>query len=497
MLKKNMLKKDAKIVFVFISSMALIMHAAIAGIVAIDDDYFLEKSFAQVEEDELQQQTETAVEAEEEAGRVTDDQTNSIAPPADESETNAAQEGAQNDALPEAEPSVQCNEGEVLLDGICVSETPLPQPPTETPTPTPIEEPVDKGTGATENETETETGADENVGSSIGEDDIEFISDNNNNSSNTDNNNNNNSTQTPPRNNYTQVNIPQNNTNSTSTPTNNPPVAIATVSKQSVCEGERVILDASNSHDPDDGDSIVSYSWSVEETDDEDLFPRIINRDSVKTAVETRNTLNSAAGSVGIELFVKDENGTMSNDFVSFRIEKCPNGGNDNNNNNNNNNNNQGQQKATTTTTTIEATAECGIISETINLAGQLAPKGIRIIGFFDQCQLDMASLLLNIPNDKDLKLIAGSIDFQNAPQQARDNNDAVFVDMVKMRQLSSTHGLYKTSFEDPLVGKDLVTKQPKELSNINTIVLWNDDAKDAISFGSGSAVAMSISFEK
>ncbi len=65
------------------------------------------------------------------------------------------------------------------------------------------------------------------------------------------------------------------------------------------------------------------------------------------------------------------------------------------------------------------------------------------------------------------------------------------------MRELSSTQGLYKTSIEDPLVGKDLVTKQPKELSNINTIVLWNDDAKEAISFGSGSAVGMSISFEK
>ncbi len=489
-----MLRKDAKIVFVFISAMALIMHAAIAGMVAIDDDYFLEKSFAQEEEEEVQQPTETAVE-DEEVDQVTDDQTNSVATPADEGETNAVQEGAQNDVLPEADQSVQCNDGEVLLDGICVSETPQPQPPTETPTPTPIEEPVDNGTDATENETETETGADDNMGI-MSEEDIGIINTNNNNnrSSNTDNNNNN-STQIPtPRNNYTQVDIPQNNTNGTSTPINNPPVAIATVSKQSVCEGQRVILDASNSHDPDDGDTIVSYSWSVEETDDEDLFPRIINRDSVKTAVETRNTLNSAAGSVGIELSVKDENGTMSNDFVSFRIEKCPNGGNDDDNNNNNNN--QGQQKATTTTTTIEATAECGIISETINLAGQLAPKGIRIIGFFDQCQLDMASLLLNIPNDKDLKLIAGSIDFQNAPQ-ARDNNDAVFVDMMKMRQVSSTQGLYKTSIEEPLVGKDLVTKQPKELSNINTIVLWNDDAKDAISFGSGSAVGMSISFEK
>ncbi len=488
-----MLKNDAKIIFVFISAMALIVHAAIAGMVAFDKDYFLKKSFAQEEEEELEQQTETAVEEEEEVGQVTDDQANSVAQPDDEGDINEAQEGTQNEALPETASPVQCNEGEVLLDGICVSEPPLPQPPTQTPEPTPIEEPVDSGTGTTENETETETGADDNVGN-IDEEDFDLI--NNKNSSNTDNNNNNNnSTQTLLRNNYTQVNIPQNNTNSTPTTINNPPVAIATVNKQSVCEGERVILDASNSHDQDDGDSIASYRWSVEETDDEDLFPRLINPDSVKTEVETRNTLNSVAGSVGIELSVKDENGTLSNDFVSFRIEKCPNGGNDNDDDNNNN---QGQQnaKTTTTTTTIEATAECGIITETINLVGQLAPKGIRIIGFFDQCQLYMASLLLNIPNDKNLKLIAGSIDFQNAPQ-ARDNNDAVFVDMMKIRQLSSTQGLYKTSFEDPLVGKDLVTKQPKELSNINTIVLWNDDAKEPISFGSGSAVGMSISFEK
>ncbi|MDP8906330.1 MAG: PKD domain-containing protein, partial [Thermoproteota archaeon] len=295
-----MLKKDAKIVFVFISAMALIMHAAFAGIGSIDDDYFLEKSFAQEEEEGVQQQTETAVEEEEAAGEVTDEQTNSISRPADESETSALQEGTQNDELPDAEPSVQCNEGEVLLDGICVSETPLPQPPTEMPTPTPIEEPVDNGTGATENETETETGEDDNMGNIV-EEDIDIINTDNNNSTDTDNNI---STQTPPRNNYTQVDIPQNNTNSTFTPINNPPVAIATVSKQSVCEGDRVILDASNSHDPDDGDTIASYSWSVEETDDEDLFPRIINRDSVKTAVETRNTLNSDAGSVGIELKV-------------------------------------------------------------------------------------------------------------------------------------------------------------------------------------------------
>ncbi len=154
----------------------------------------------------------------------------------------------------------------------------------------------------------------------------------------------------------------------------------------------------------------------------------------------------------------------------------------------------------TKTTTTVKETiiikspTECSAISETINLDGQLAPKGIRIIGFFDQCQLDMASLLLNIPNDKDLKLIAGSIDFQNVQQ---NKNDAVSVDLVKIEQLSASQGLYKISLEDPLIGKDLTTGQPKELSNINTIALWNDDPDDTINLSSNNTIGLSITFEQ
>ena len=125
-----------------------------------------------------------------------------------------------------------------------------------------------------------------------------------------------------------------------------------------------------------------------------------------------------------------------------------------------------------------------------------MAPKGIRIIGFFDQCQLDKGSLLLNIPNDGDLKLIVGSFDFQNL-HRTNNNNDAVSVDLTKIQQLPTAQGLYKISLQDPLIGKDLVTNQPKNLSNINTIALWNEDSKDAIDFSSSSTIGMSISFEK
>ncbi|HYO07127.1 MAG TPA: hypothetical protein VER14_09095 [Phototrophicaceae bacterium] len=155
--------------------------------------------------------------------------------------------------------------------------------------------------------------------------------------------------------------------------------------------------------------------------------------------------------------------------------------------------------KTTTTTTaketiTIKSPTGCSAISETVSLAGQLASKGIRIVGFFDQCKLDMASLLLNIPNDKDLKLIAGSIDFQNVQQS---NNDAVSVDLVNIKQMSTSQGLHKVLLEDPLIGKDLTTGKPKKLSNINTIALWNDDPHDAINFSSSNSIGLTIAFEQ
>ncbi len=203
-------------VFVFVSALTFITYAAISGIVAIDSDYSLEKAFAQETEEE--QPTETV---KEDGDQPTGDLTNSIATPADEIKTNPVQENTQNEGvLPETDTFVQCNEWEVVLNGICVSSSPTPS----------IEEPVGSGTEIIENATEDERGQDNNTGNTD-----ENIT---NNGSTTDNNN---STQPLPGNNSTQTDVSQNNTestNSTHTPVNNPPVAIATISKQQVCEGE-------------------------------------------------------------------------------------------------------------------------------------------------------------------------------------------------------------------------------------------------------------------
>ncbi len=109
---------------------------------------------------------------------------------------------------------------------------------------------------------------------------------------------------------------------------------------------------------------------------------------------------------------------------------------------------------------------------------------------------MDKGSLLLNIPDDGDLKLIVGSFDLQNL-HRSNNNNNAVAVDLTKIQQLPTVQGLYKISLQNPIIGKDLVTNQPKNLSNINTIALCNEYSKDAIDFSSTSTIGMSISYEK
>ena len=54
----------------------------------------------------------------------------------------------------------------------------------------------------------------------------------------------------------------------------------------------------------------------------------------------------------------------------------------------------------------------CDDISDTINLfPGQLDSERVQIIAYFEDCQLDLASLTLNIVEDDDLKLVAANFE--------------------------------------------------------------------------------------
>ncbi len=88
---------------------------------------------------------------------------------------------------------------------------------------------------------------------------------------------------------------------------------------QEVNEGDNVTLDGTGSLDTDG--TIVSYSWSLEESDDEDPDP-VLNGFNIATPTFTASNLVSPSSVYGFELKVTDNDGLIDDDFVVIRVKK-------------------------------------------------------------------------------------------------------------------------------------------------------------------------------
>jgi hypothetical protein len=97
-----------------------------------------------------------------------------------------------------------------------------------------------------------------------------------------------------------------------------PPVANAGPD-QRVSEGDTVILNGTGSYDADG--TIVSYQWTIEDSDDEDPNP-ILNDTDKSIATFIAPELNTPPGSYGYSLDVLDNEGLTSHDFVVIVVNK-------------------------------------------------------------------------------------------------------------------------------------------------------------------------------
>jgi hypothetical protein len=97
-----------------------------------------------------------------------------------------------------------------------------------------------------------------------------------------------------------------------------PPVANAGPD-QRVSEGDTVILNGTGSYDADG--TIVSYQWTIEDSDDEDPNP-ILNDTDKSIARFIAPQLNTPPGSYGYSLDVLDNEGLTAHDFVVIVVNK-------------------------------------------------------------------------------------------------------------------------------------------------------------------------------
>jgi hypothetical protein len=168
-------------------------------------------------------------------------------------------------------------------------------------------------------------------------------------------------------------------------------------------------------------------------------------------------------------------------------------GGNGNNNGNNDNddndNGNGNNDDAGSNNYIITPSNSCADISDTVDLSSeQIDPEDVRVIAFFDNCDLDSASLELNLVQNDDLKLVAANLD--------DGLSDAVEVEMNQVGQSESNSNiLYEATITDNQEGQDLDTGETKTLNNVNGIVLWNDDEDEPIEFADNNFVEANINF--
>ena len=168
-------------------------------------------------------------------------------------------------------------------------------------------------------------------------------------------------------------------------------------------------------------------------------------------------------------------------------------GGNSNNNGNNddddNDTNNGNNDNDDSNNYIIIPSNSCTDISDTVDLSSnQIDPEEVRIIAYFDNCDLDAASLELNLVQNDELKLVAANLD--------DGLSDAVEVEMNQVEESqSSSNVLYEATITDNQQGRDLDTGETKTLNNVNGIVLWNDGEDESIEFDEDNYVEANINF--
>ena len=168
---------------------------------------------------------------------------------------------------------------------------------------------------------------------------------------------------------------------------------------------------------------------------------------------------------------------------------KGKNGNNNDNNDNGNSNNGNDNSNDNSNNYIIKASNSCEDISDNVDLSSeQIGPQEVRTIAYFGNCELDSASLLLNLVQNDDLKLVAAHLN--------DGLSDAVEVNMNQAEQSGSdSNSLYDATITDNQEGHDVDTGETKTLNNVNGIVLWNDDEDEPIEFTDNNFVKADINF--
>jgi hypothetical protein len=122
----------------------------------------------------------------------------------------------------------------------------------------------------------------------------------------------------------------------------------------------------------------------------------------------------------------------------------------------------------------VTATPECPPQSANIILGPSPMETGkARILAAFDPCILTSGKVLLNLPDEKGIQLVAAKI-------QDGETTQSVIVPIQRLAPTAQGQAQYSIDLTEQSTGLDFTSGNPVSLGgNINALILWNLGGQD------------------
>lgn len=132
----------------------------------------------------------------------------------------------------------------------------------------------------------------------------------------------------------------------------------------------------------------------------------------------------------------------------------------------------------------VTSTPGCPPQEATVLLGpSEMQNGGARILAAFEPCALTDGSVVLNLPDEQGIELVAANIDGGQTTQ-------AVTIPLQRIAPITQGQTLFTADLDGRITGPDPSTGEQVTLNgNINTLFLWNNGGDD-VQFSGDSSVA-------
>jgi hypothetical protein len=135
----------------------------------------------------------------------------------------------------------------------------------------------------------------------------------------------------------------------------------------------------------------------------------------------------------------------------------------------------------------VRGTPDCVSLAATIMLGpSTMEDGGARILAAFDPCVLSDGTVLLNLPDEQGIQLVAANI-------QGGQTTQSAIIPLQKIAPVTQGQVLFGADLNEQVTGPDQARGESATLnSNINALFLWNNSG-EAVELIEDNSVALDI----